>query len=101
MSDEKITVATEDEVLAYLGYDYADDMVTKNVNRAIKTADAYLKGAIGDNYPTDDPRAKELALIFIADLYDNRSMIEKVSGNVRRLVDDFLLQLKLELMRSE
>lgn len=92
---------TVDEVLYYLGIDYADDMVTRNVERAITVADAYLKGAIGNNYPTDDPRAKELALIFIADLYDNRSVIEKVSGNTRRLVDDFLLQLRLELMRSE
>ena len=91
---------TVDDVLYYLGIDYADNMVTKNIERAINTADAYLKGAIGDNYPIEDPRAKELALIFIADLYDNRSMIEKVSGNVRRLVDDFMLQLKLELMRG-
>ena len=91
---------TVDDVLYYLGIDYADNMVTKNIERAINTADAYLRGAIGDNYPIEDPRAKELALIFIADLYDNRSMIEKVSGNVRRLVDDFMLQLKLELMRG-
>ena len=92
---------TVDEVLYYLGIDYADDMINRNIERAIRTADAYLKGAIGDEYPTDDPRAKELALIFIADLYDNRGMIEKVSGNVRRLVDDFMLQLKLELMRGK
>ena len=91
---------TNEEVLSYLGIDYADDMVTRNVERAIKTADAYLKGAVGENYPTDDPRAKELALIFISDLYDNRGMIEKVSGNVRRLVDDFMLQLRLELRRG-
>lgn len=91
---------TRDEVLDYLGIDYADDMITRNVERAILTADAYLKGAIGESYPTDDPRAKELVLIFIADLYDNRGMIEKVSGNVRRLVDDFMLQLRLELRRG-
>lgn len=91
---------TTEEVLSYLGIDYADETVTRNVERAISTADAYLKGAIGDNYPTYDPRAKELALIFIADLYDNRGMIEKVSGNVRRLVDDFMLQLRLELRRG-
>lgn len=91
---------TKEEVLAYLGYDYADDMTNKNVERAIKTADAYLKGAVGENYPAEDPRAKELALIFIADLYDNRGIVEKTSGNVRRLVDDFLLQLRLELRRS-
>lgn len=90
---------TKDEVFYYLGIDYADEMVSKNVERAIRTADAYLKGAVGEEYPAEDPRAKELALIFIADLYDNRSMIEKVSCNVRRLVDDFMLQLRLELRR--
>lgn len=92
---------TVDEVLKYLGIDYADEMVTANIERSIKTADAYLKGSIGKNYPTDDPRAKELALIFIADLYDNRGIVEKVSGNVRRLVDDFSLQLRLELRSTQ
>lgn len=91
---------TIDEVKDYLGIDYADEMVERNITRSIATADAYLKGAIGDNYPTEDPRAKEVSLIFIADLYDNRGVIEKVSGNVRRLVDDFLLQLRLELRRG-
>lgn len=90
---------TIEDVLNYLGIDYADEMVKANVSRSISVADAYLKGAIGENYPKEDPRAKELALIFIADLYDNRSVIEKVNGNIRRLVDDFLLQLRLELRR--
>ena len=94
------TVVQVQDVLNYLGIDYADDMVTANVNRAISTADVYLKGAVGANYPIEDPRAKELALIFIADLYDNRGMLEKSSSNVRRLVDDFLLQLRLELRRG-
>ena len=88
---------TTEEVLAYLGIDYADDVVNKNIERSILVADAYLKGSIGTNYPTDDPRVKELALIFISDLYDNRGIIEKVAGNVRRLVDDMSLQLRLEL----
>lgn len=91
---------TVDEVLAYLGIDYADEMVNKNIKRSIATADAYLKGSIGVNYPADDPRVKELALIFISDLYDNRGMIEKVAGNVRRLVDDMSLQLRLEMSRE-
>ena len=93
---------TIEEVLEYLGYeaDYADDMVKNNINRSILTADAYLKGSIGTNYPVDDPRVKELALILISDLYDNRGMIEKVAGNIRRLVNDMSLQLRLELSRS-
>ncbi len=96
MSDT-VNVVRVDEVLAYLGIDYADDMVTKNIERTIKTADAYLKGSIGEKYPITDPRAKELALIICSDLYDNRGLQSTISGNTRRLVDDLSLQLLLEL----
>lgn len=90
---------TKDDVLDYLGIDYADNMVNRNIERLIKTADAYLKGAIGEDYPTDDPRAKDLALMVISDLYDNRGLTtgDKVSSMLRRLVEDFSLQLRLEL----
>ena len=97
---DNVTVVSVDEVLAYLGIDYADDVVTANVERTIRTADAYLRGSIGEGYPADDPRAKELALIIISDLYDNRGMNSTVSGNTRRLVDDLSLQLRLELRRA-
>ena len=88
---------TVNEVLNYLGIDYADDMVNKNIERLINTADAYLKGSIGVDYPPEDPRSKELALIIISDLYDNRGLNSTISGNVRRLVEDLSLQLRLEL----
>ena len=96
MSDT-IQVVSAEEVREYLGIDYADDMVNKNIERTIKTADAYLKGSIGKNYPVSDPRAKELALIIISDLYDNRGVQSTISGNTRKLVDDMSLQLRLEL----
>lgn len=99
MSDT-IQVVSVEEVLAYLGIDYSDEMVNANIERAIKTADAYLKGSIGEAYPVDDPRSKELALIIISDLYDNRGLNSTVSGNTRRLVDDLSLQLRLELRRG-
>jgi uncharacterized phage protein (predicted DNA packaging) len=101
MSDN-IAVVSVDEVKDYLGIDYADDMVTRNITRAIKTADAYLKGSIGENYPVDNPKAKELALIIVSDLYDNRGLTTSgsVTNNTRRLVDDLSLQLRLELRRS-
>ena len=99
MSDT-ISVVSVDEVLAYLGIDYADDMVKANISRVIKTADAYLKGSIGENYPVQDPRSKELALLLVADLYDNRGLTSTVSGNTRRLVEDLSLQLRLELRRG-
>ena len=93
-------VVTIEEALTYLGIDYADSMVRTNIERTIKTADAYLKGAVGDDYPVDDPRSKELALIIISDLYDKRGLISTVSGNTRKLVDDLALQLRLELRRG-
>lgn len=99
MSDT-ISVVNVEEVLAYLGIDYDDDMVNTNIERAIKTADAYLKGSIGENYPVQDPRSKELALLLVADLYDNRGLTSTVSGNTRRLVEDLSLQLRLELRRG-
>lgn len=101
MSDTNTTqVVSVDEVLAYLGIDYSDDMVKSNIERTIKTADAYLKGSIGEKYPVEDPKAKELALIIISDLYDNRGLNSTVSGNTRKLVDDLSLQLRLELRRA-
>lgn len=95
-----VTVVTVNEALAYLGIDYADDMVRSNIERTIKTADAFLKGSVGEDYPVEDPRSKELALIIISDLYDKRGMVSTVSGNTRRLVDDLSLQLRLELRRG-
>ena len=97
---DNVRVVSVDEVLAYLGIDYSDDMVRANIERLIKTADAYLKGSIGEGYPAEDSRAKELALIIISDLYDNRGVSSTVSGTTRRLVDDMSWQLRLELRRA-
>lgn len=90
-------MVTVEDVKNYLGIDYADNMVESNIARMIKTSDSYLKGSIGDPYPDDDPRAVELALIIIADLYNNRDLSDRVTANTRRLVDDMSLQLRCEL----
>lgn len=90
-------MVTVEDVKNYIGIDYADDMIEKNIARMIKTSDSYLKGSIGDPYPDDDPRAEELALIIIADLYEHRDLSDRVSVNTRRLVDDMSLQLRCEL----
>ena len=64
-------------------------------------ADSYLQGSIGKSYPKDDERARQLALLIISDLYENRGLSDKASPNVRRLVDDMSLQLRMELLRRD
>lgn len=92
-------LSTQD-VLDYLGIDYADDMINRNIQRLMKTADMYLQGWLGTDYPKDDPRAVELALVIINDMYDNRTVSDKVSSNTRRLVEGLALQLKCELLKD-
>ena len=83
-----------DEVKSYLRIDFDDDDTM--LETLINTSDEYLKSAIHSQYDSTSERAKLLSLIVISDLYDNRGVAEKVSGNVRKLVSDFALQLKLE-----
>lgn len=87
-------IVTLEEAKAYLRVDFNDD--DNLINSLINTADEYLKAAISETYDSKSERAKMLALIVVGDLYDNREMSEKVSGNVRRLVQNFALQLRLE-----
>lgn len=93
-------VLNVDELQAYLGLDVTDYMINRNLLSAISVANAYLKGAVGEDYPTDDPRAKELAKIVAADIYNNRGMTEKIAYTTRKLVRDFELQLRLEMSRA-
>lgn len=95
-------MVTVDDLKNYLGLDIVDDMITANLNRSLKTADAYLVGSIGVDYPKDDPRAKELILVVAGELYENRGMMlsGSVSNTTRKLVDDLSLQLRLELGRD-
>lgn len=79
-----------------LGIDTADSAIDSRLNRYIKVADAYLKGAISENYPPDDERAIELALLIIEDLYDRNSTTVKENSTIEKLKADFMLQLKVE-----
>ena len=87
-------MVTLKDVKSYLHIDFADD--DDILQGLISTADEYLRGAVNPNYDTMSERAKMLSLIVISDLYDNRGISDKASGNVRKLVEDFSLQLKLE-----
>lgn len=94
---------TLSEAMAYLGIDYADDMVTANVQRSLSAAEQTLYGAVGNDvaaYLCDDPRVAELILVYLDDLYSNRGVSAKVSGATRQLVATMELQLRMELRRA-
>lgn len=96
MDEVKKTLDVQD-VKDYLGIDYTDDMTDRRLTRAMAVSDAFLKGALGENYPVDDYRAQELALMIIADVYDHRELTAKEQVSYRKLAHDFELQLRLEM----
>lgn len=92
------------DVLAHLGIDYADEVVTKNVQRAMKTAQQVLLGSIGEDVETylpDDPRVTELIMIYVDDLYSERGVSAKVGNATRQMVNTMEWQLRLELARAK
>lgn len=91
---------TVDDALAYLGIDYPDAIITKNVTRALATAKKVLHGAVGEDvekFMPNDSRAQELVLIYMDDLYSQKGVSAKVTGATRRMVADMEMQLRLEL----
>lgn len=97
---------TIEEALGYVGLDleYVDDLVMANAERALATARRTVLGGVGDDveaYLPDDPRVKELVLIYFDDLYSERGVAAKVSGAIRRSVSDMELQLRLELAQAK
>ena len=85
---------TLQDVKDYLRIDFDDDDAL--LMRLIGVAHEYMRSAVHVAYDPDSERARMLSLIVISDLYDNRGVSDKASGNVRKLVNDFALQLKLE-----
>ena len=92
---------SEQDVLDYLGIDYADDMVMRRVRGLLTAIDSYLTGAIGEDYaiavsPESLAKAKELGLMLIGELYDGRGGTGKERTVVRTILSSMLLHLQLD-----
>lgn len=87
---------TIEEIKDYLGIDYDDDVSNRNIKKYMNVADSWLKGTIGENYPKNDERAKQLALFVIEDLYDRGSYSVKENKNIEKMKNDFIMQLQCE-----
>ena len=88
------------EALDYLGIDAEDDMIINNIRRQIEVADRHLKAAVGEDYPADDPRMKEVALMIVGELYDKRTLSAKEENRINSLARLYMRQIRLE-MRGE
>lgn len=95
---------TVEAALLYLGIDYADDMVTHNVELMLKSAWNSVLSAVGDDVETYlgyDSRLELLAMKYLEDLYSERSTSSKAGAAASRMVQDMELQLRLELARAK
>lgn len=101
-----MAVITVAEAMQHLGIDYADEMVTANVTTAVAAAEATLAGAVGSDLEDllpGDARAKALALLYVDDYYNERSLTGssgKVGASQRAQVTILETQLRLELRRA-
>ena len=85
------------EALDYLGIDTEDDMIINNIRRQIEVADRHLKAAVGEDYPADDPRMKEVALMIVSELYDKRTLSAKEENRINSLARLYMRQIRLEM----
>lgn len=99
-----MAVSNED-VMEYVGIEaeYADDVQEARIERALKSAELWLKGAVGKEVSLDDPRAEELVLMAAGELFETRTLTDdrlskyagaKVLASLNRLAGDLILQLK-------
>ncbi len=106
-TDETKYAVTLEEVCDHMGYLVEEveaeesKIVKRNIIRLIKFSDLYLQGAIGKNYPKEDERAKQIALLIISDLYDYRDLDSKnITNTTRKLLNDLEWQLKMEMRKN-
>ena len=93
VTTEELVVSVQ-EAKDYLGIDYADEMIERRLNSVIKSTDLFLEGAIGKGYDKTDSRVKEVALMTIGEMFEDRSM--KEAGSFRRLTQNLIYQLRIE-----
>ena len=85
----------------HLGIDYEDPSTSRILSRLLSLADRYMIGALGTGYPAEDERVIQAQLMICDDLYSSRGVSDKVSGATRKLLDNLLLQVRLEMREGD
>lgn len=85
----------------HLGIDYEDPSTSRILSRLLSLADKYMIGALGADYPAEDERVIQAQLMVCDDLFSSRGMSDKVSGATRKLLDNLLLQVRMEMREDD
>ena len=92
---------TMESLRDHLGIDYEDPSTTRILSRLLSLADRYMIGALGEGYPAEDERVIQAQLMICDDLFSSRGMSDKVSGATRKLLDNLLLQVRMEMREDD
>lgn len=104
MNNVPTNAPTIEELMQYLGIDYADEVVTANVTNALNDAMDYLRSAVGADVfelLPDDRKVWRLVKIYTKEMYDERGTSSAKANNAKReMVHSLEWQLRLELARA-
>lgn len=92
---------TMESLRDHLGIDYEDPSTARILSRMLSFADKYMVGALGTGYPAEDERVIQAQLMICDDLYSTRGTSDKVSGATRKMLDNLLLQVRLEMREGD
>jgi uncharacterized phage protein (predicted DNA packaging) len=84
-------IVTLEEAKNWLRVDFSDDDAL--ITTLINAAEEYLKNATGITFDATNHLAKIFCMTLIADWYENRELIGKVSDQVRPILQSILAQL--------
>lgn len=90
-----------DEVKQWLRLETSYTDEDKTLNTLIKAAEEYLKNATGMEFNSTNQLAKLFCLVLIADWFEDRQMVGKVSDKVRHTIESILMQLRYCYTSSE
>lgn len=85
-------IVTLEETKQYLRIDdnESDALITSLIN----AAGVYLENATGNQFDNTNPLARLFCWVLIADWFENREYVGKVSDKIRPIAESILTQLK-------
>lgn len=84
-------IVSLDEVKTWLRVDFTDDDAL--LTTLISAAEQYLKNATGNTFDSSNELAQLFCLVLVADWYENRELVGRVSDQVRPIIQSILTQL--------